>query len=217
MEAADGGALQTKDVCKVDCNEGKLLRAEVKRRMTECPRDTLQIASCHLDSDALAPLRLQSHPDLIVTFQAVTGTVDLQGAELHQVVVVESKVDTVVLHDATVDRVRIAPSTSPVPDAYQEPATAPSDRAPLKAVDARGCHAKMFGLLESDVSGAVDLRHARIDDTLDLSWTRAGAINVRFADVLRIEAARLQTDQALDLFGARAPRRSASTGPASGT
>ncbi len=191
------------DECAIACNGAALPHEEISRKLTACQRDTLTVSSCRLDATTLGPIKAQAHPDLSLRLEAVSGTVDLQSAQLREVVVLGSKVDRIELFDATVDRVRIAPSTAAVPDAYQGGERQEPARVAMQAVDARGCHARMFALVAADVTGTVDLGHARVDDTLDLTWSKATTVSLRFGDVLRLEGARLQTDRALDLFGTR--------------
>ena len=187
--------------CSVPCNGGSLTADALQDTLTLCAQDTVSISTCRLDSDALAPLRAQAHPDMRVAFYAVSGTIDLQGTQLRDVVIVGSRLDAIDLHDASVDRVRIAPSNDPMSDAYAVGAVAPV-RVAISTVVARGCHARTFALLASDV-GNVDLKHVRVDDTLDLTWTQAVSLSMRFGDVLRLESARVTTQREFDMFGAR--------------
>jgi uncharacterized protein YjbI with pentapeptide repeats len=193
--------------CQIHCNGGPLNADKLQGdQLNACEEGTVSIAQCSVDSSALAPLLTQAHPDMRLLFSGVSGTIDLQGTQLRDVVIVGSNLDRIDLHDATLDRVRIAPSLDPMPDAYAEAAVAPA-RVAIATVDARGCHARTFALLASDV-GDVNLKHARIDDTLDLTWTRAGTLSMRFGDVLRVEGARLTTQRELDMFGARTSQAS---------
>ena len=196
--------------CSIPCTGGSLSAAEVSQRLQGCEHDTLTIKACRVDAaaDALRPLRAMAYPDMRLSFDAVTGAIDLHGAQLRDVVVLGSNLDAIDLHDATVDRVRIAPSTDPMPDAYASDARAPKNPIEVKTVVARGCHARSFALLAAKVGGAVDLKHVRVDDTLDLTFTLADSVSMRFGDVLRLEAARLTTTQDLDMFGARTSQAS---------
>jgi uncharacterized protein YjbI with pentapeptide repeats len=196
------------DDCAVACAGGALQAGDLAKFVGQCEHDTLTVSACSVDSAALALLRGGAHPDLHLTLSSVTGTIDLQGARLRDLVVVASSIAEVDLHDATLDRVRIAPSMDPTPDAYSKDAVAPG-RVHVSTVNARGCHATNFALLASDVDN-VDLRHAQVDDTLDLTWTQAASVSLRFADVLRLEGARLTVNKGLDMFGARASQASLS-------
>jgi uncharacterized protein YjbI with pentapeptide repeats len=167
----------------------------------ECDHGAMAITTCHVDAAGLAPLRAQAHPDVRLTLTDVTGTIDLDGAQLRDVMVIGSRLDRLILHDATVDRVRVAPSSDSVPDAYAKDAVARA-RIVVSAVDARSCHARTFALLAADIDD-LNLRHIRVDDTLDLTFSHARALSMRFADLLRLEAARLTTDGELDMLGAR--------------
>jgi len=193
--------------CEVPCF-GELQAANLEPVLKACQHGAVSIATCRVESDALAPLRAEAYPDVRLSLVGVSGTVDLQGAQLHDVVVVGSRLELLDLHDATIDRVRIAPSTSSMPDAYAADAVAPIPVS-TTSVEARACHARTFALLATQV-GDVDLRHARIDDTLDLTWTQAHTLSLRFANVSRLEAARLVTDTGLDLFGAQMSQASLS-------
>jgi uncharacterized protein YjbI with pentapeptide repeats len=193
--------------CQIHCNGGPLNADQLRGDLLKaCEQGTVSVAQCSIDPNALAPLLTQAHPDMRLLFSAVRGAIDLQGTQLRELVIVGSNLDRVDLHDATLDRVRIAPSLDPMPDAYAEAAVAPV-RIAISTVDARGCHARTFALLASDV-GDVNLKHARIDDTLDLTWTKAGTLSMRFGDVLRVEGARLTTQRELDMFGARTSQAS---------
>jgi hypothetical protein len=188
--------------CNVDCSSGALKAEELASRIEGCARDALTIASCRLEPHSLAALRLQPRPDMSLVFRkAVRGAINLTGAQLRAVTVIESDVDEIVLHDATVDRVRIAASTDPMPDAYGADVAGPAHIAVGK-IDARGCHTRVFALLGARVD-AVQLTHARIDETLDLSFTQTSTVSMRFVDVLRFEAPRLSAAKELDLLGAR--------------
>jgi len=190
--------------CNVQCSNGSLRSDELEPKLNECAHDTLTISNCRLDSAAFATLRAQAHPDIRLSLSDVSGTLDLSGTQLRDLVLVRSSLDRIDLHDATLDRVRIAPSTDAMPDAYLE-GTPPPARITITTVSARGCHARTFALLATHVINEADFQHARIDDALDLSWTQADkGLSLRFSDVVHVEAARLVTKPALDMFGARA-------------
>jgi hypothetical protein len=197
--------------CKVPCHNGSLRLDELQPKLRDCEKDTLSISGCGIDSPALAPLRDQPHPDMRLALRDVSGTIDLHGTQLRDFVLVQSsgpKVDRIDLRDGKLDRVSIAPPTDqdPLRDAYLEKPFMPDKRSEpnrmtISTVDAQGCHATTFALLASD-STAVNLQHLRVDDTLDLTWTKATAFSMRFADVTRVEAARLAVND-LDMFGVR--------------
>jgi uncharacterized protein YjbI with pentapeptide repeats len=192
--------------CEVPCF-GSLQAANLESVLKACSHGVVSISTCRVESDALAPLRAEAYPDVRLSFVGVSGTLDLQGAQLHDLMVTGSTLEQLDLHDANVDRVRVAPSSSTVPDAYAAAAVAPT-RVSIGSVDAHACHARMFALLATEI-GDVDLKHARIEDTLDLTWTQVSTLSLRFADVPRLEAARL-AGGTLDLFGARISQASLS-------
>lgn len=185
--------------CEVPCF-GSLQAANLESVLTACPHGTVSISTCRVESDALVALRAEAFPDVRLSFVGVSGTLDLQGAQLHDLTVIGSRLDQLVLRDAAVGRVRVAPSSNSVPDAYAANAEAPIPVS-IASVDARGCHASTLALLATEV-GDVDLGHARVDDRLDLTWTQAHTLSMRFANVGVLEAARLATGAELDLFGA---------------
>jgi uncharacterized protein YjbI with pentapeptide repeats len=193
--------------CEVPCF-GSLEAANLEPILGVCQHGAVSISTCRVESDALAPLRAQAYPDVRLSFVAVSGTLDLQGAQLHDLMVTGSRLEQLDLRDANIDRVRLAPSSNSVPDAYAADAAAPV-RFSIASIDARACHARTFALLAADV-GDIDFRHARLDDTLDVTWTQAHALSLRFANVPRLEAARLVTETGLDLFGARLSQASLS-------
>jgi uncharacterized protein YjbI with pentapeptide repeats len=187
--------------CDVDCHGGVLKAGDLATPLEECAHDALTITSCRFESDSLGALRLQPRPDMALVFQKVVrGTINLTNAQLRAVAVITSNLDEIDLHDATVDRVRIAATSDPMPDAYGAGVAAPACIT-LQKVDARGCHARVFALLGAHVDTAL-LTHARVEDTLDLTWTQASTVSMRFVDASRFEGARLRAGEALDLLGA---------------
>jgi uncharacterized protein YjbI with pentapeptide repeats len=193
--------------CEVPCF-GSLQGANLEPVLKACQHGAVSISTCRVESDALAQLRAEGYPDVRLSFVGVSGTLDLQGAQLHELTVIGSRLEQLDLHDAAIDRVRVAPSSNSVPDAYANSAEAPL-LVSVGSVDARACHASTFALLATEV-GDVDLEHARVDDTLDLTWTQAHTLSLRFANVGVLEAARVTTGAQLDLFGARISQASLS-------
>jgi uncharacterized protein YjbI with pentapeptide repeats len=193
--------------CEVPCF-GSLQAANLEPVLKACAHGAVSVSTCRVESDALAELRAEAYPDVRLSFVGVSGTLDLQGAQLHQLTVIGSRLEQLDLHDAAIDRIRVAPSSNSVPDAYVATAEAPIPIS-IASVDARSCHASTLALLALE-AGDVDLAQARVDDALDLTWTQAHTVSLRFANVAVLEAARLTTAAQLDLFGARISQASLS-------
>jgi hypothetical protein len=212
--------------CTIACNGGEWNESDFAQVIASCAHENVSVSDCHLDSTALAVLRGGAYPDLHLQLTQVMGAINLEGAHLRELVVAQSSTDSIDVHNATFDRVRIAPTDDPLLDAYAKDAGPPAVRIHFASINARGCHSTNFALLAADVGdgkggdtcsaveggntqmGDIDLRHIHIDNTLDLTWTHGSRVRLGFADVLRLEGPRVEAQCELNLFGIHASQAS---------